>query len=45
VIEGDLRRRQLRLVLAWAELQQAELLDNWQLARVGGTLNEIEPRQ
>jgi hypothetical protein len=45
VIEGDLRRRQLRLVLAWAELHQAELLDNWQRARVGGTLNEIDPLQ
>ena len=45
VIEGDLRRRQLRLVLAWAELHQSELIDNWQRARVGGTLNEIDPLQ
>jgi Domain of unknown function (DUF4160) len=43
VIEGDLRRRQLRLVLAWAELHQAELLENWHQARVGGTLKEIKP--
>jgi hypothetical protein len=27
------------------ELHQAELLDNWQRARVGGTLNEIDPLQ
>ena len=45
VIEGDLKRRQLRLVLAWAELHQAELLENWQRARVGGILNEIDPLQ
>ena len=45
VIEGDLRRRPLRLVLAWAELHQTELLANWQRARVGGTLNEIDPLQ
>ena len=45
VIEGDLRRRQLRLVLAWAELHQDELLDNWRCARVGATLNEIDPLQ
>ena len=36
VIEGDLKRRQLRLVLAWAELHQAELLENWQRARLVG---------
>lgn len=45
LMEGDLRRRQLRLVLAWAELHQAELLDNWRRARVGAALNEIEPLQ
>jgi hypothetical protein len=45
LIEGDLKTRQLRLVLAWAELHQAELLENWQRARVGGTLKEIDPLQ
>jgi hypothetical protein len=34
-IETTLGRRQLRLVLAWAELHQAELLENWRLARAG----------
>jgi len=37
------RDRQLRFVLAWAELHQDELYENWQLARAGETLNEIEP--
>ena len=35
--------RQLRLVLAWAELHRDELLENWNRARAGETLNEIEP--
>lgn len=38
-----LRRRPLRLALAWAELHQDELLENWSLARAGETLREIEP--
>ncbi|MDQ2760053.1 MAG: DUF4160 domain-containing protein [Actinomycetota bacterium] len=40
-----LGRRQLRFVLAWAELHQRELLENWRLARDGETLQEIEPLQ
>jgi hypothetical protein len=43
VIDSSLPRRQLRLVLAWAELHQEELLENWRLARGGETLREIEP--
>jgi hypothetical protein len=43
VIDSTLGRRQLRLVLAWAELHQEELLENWRLARAGETLSEIEP--
>lgn len=44
-IESTLGRRQLRFVLAWAELHQAELLENWRLARDGETLNLIDPLQ
>ncbi len=44
-IESTLGRRQLRFVLAWAELHQAELLENWRRARDGETLNEIDPLQ
>lgn len=43
VIESSLGRRQLRFVLAWAELHQDELLENWHRARAGETLLEIEP--
>jgi hypothetical protein len=42
-IESTLGRRQLRLVLAWAELHQDELLENWQRARAGEKLHEIDP--
>ncbi len=43
VVESNLPRRQLRLVLAWAELHQDELRENWRLARSGERLREIEP--
>lgn len=43
VIESTLGRRQLRFVLAWAELHNEELLENWRLARAGETLLQIEP--
>jgi uncharacterized protein DUF4160 len=43
VIDSELGRRQLRFVLAWAELHQAELEENWRRARAGETLLQIEP--
>ncbi len=43
VIESNLGRRQLRFVLAWAELHQDELSENWNRARAGETLQSIEP--
>lgn len=45
VIESNLGVRQLRLVLAWAELHRIELLENWRRAREGETLLEIDPLQ
>jgi hypothetical protein len=42
-IESTLGRPQLRLVLAWAELHQDELRENWRRARAGETLQPIEP--
>lgn len=45
VIESSLPRRQLRFVLAWAELHQPELEENWRCARAHETLQEIEPLQ
>ncbi len=43
VIESNLRRRELRLVLAWAELHTQELDANWRRAREGVPLQWIEP--
>jgi hypothetical protein len=45
VIDSSLGRRQLRLVLARAELHREELFDNWRRARAHETLNPIEPLQ
>ena len=35
LLEGTLPRRQMRLVLAWAELYQVELEENWQRVQAG----------
>ena len=45
VIESTLAGRHLRFVLAWAELDPEELLENWRRARAGETLQAIEPLQ
>ena len=43
LIAGSLPRRQRRLVEAWAELHQAELLANWQRLQEGRKPQPIEP--
>jgi hypothetical protein len=43
VIESKMGRRQLRFVLAWAELHQDEPSENWRRVRAGETLQAIEP--
>ncbi len=43
VIDSTLRRRELRLVLAWAEMHAGELDSNWRRAHEGATLQAIEP--
>lgn len=42
-LAGSLPRRQERLVLAWAELHQAELMSNWQALQQGSPPVKIEP--
>ena len=42
-VHGTLPPRTLRLVLEWAQLHEAELLENWELARQGEPLKRIEP--
>ncbi len=43
VIAGDLPRRQLRLVQAWAELHAGELNADWELACDEKPMNPIAP--
>ncbi len=43
IIEGELPRRVLGLVLEWAALHRLELSDNWRRAREGISLNPIDP--
>ena len=41
--EGDLPRRQIRLIEAWAELHKDELLADWELAQNGENPFRIDP--
>jgi hypothetical protein len=41
--EGKLPPRVLGLVIEWAELHQAELMDNWTSLTTTGTFRRIEP--
>ncbi len=43
IIDGELPRKQLRLVLAWAELHQEELRADWKLAMDSELPFKIEP--
>lgn len=43
VLEGKLKASKLRLVHAWIEIHQEELLANWQLAVNGEKVFRIEP--
>ena len=43
IIDSTLGRRELRFVLAWAELHRDELEENWRRARAGERLLEVEP--
>jgi hypothetical protein len=43
VLAGQLPRRQQRLLEAWVELHQAELLAAWQAAQSGRSPPKIEP--
>jgi hypothetical protein len=43
LMDGELPRRALALVLEWAALHRNELRDNWQRAREGLPLEPIDP--
>ncbi|HXV97349.1 MAG TPA: DUF4160 domain-containing protein [Anaerolineae bacterium] len=42
LLEGSLPRRQLRLVLAWAELYQEKLEENWQRVQSGQLPDQMQ---
>jgi len=43
LLAGSLPSRQQRLVEAWAEIHQQELLEDWQLLQAGRTPVPIDP--
>lgn len=43
LMAGSLPRRQRRLVEAWAELHQPELMDGWERLQDGGSPLPIQP--
>jgi hypothetical protein len=43
VMEGELPPRVLGLVVEWAGLHSAELLEDWELIRTAGTYKQIAP--
>jgi len=43
VIEGSIKSSKLKLVQAWVEIHQDELMADWKLATNGQSLFKIEP--
>jgi len=43
IIEGDLPPKKMKLVMAWLEIHQEELLANWALAVKGEQVFKIDP--
>jgi len=43
VLEGKINSKKLRLVQAWIEIHQEELMADWELASQGQTVFKIDP--
>lgn len=43
IMKGNLPRRARSMVLEWADLHRAELMENWRLAQSGNPPSWIEP--
>ena len=43
VLRGSFPTKQLKIVLAWAEIHKDELMQDWELSKSGLPLNEIAP--
>ncbi len=45
ILQGSLPKNKMKLVEAWMELHQEELMANWELAKSGAKLFDIKPLQ
>jgi hypothetical protein len=43
IIEGSIKKSKLKLVQAWIEIHQEELMADWQLAVTGRQIFKIDP--
>ena len=43
VLQGSLPRRALSMALEWLAIHRAELLNDWELARLRKAMNPIDP--
>ncbi|MEP7169522.1 MAG: DUF4160 domain-containing protein [Bacteroidota bacterium] len=43
LIEGELPKNKMRLVIAWIEIHREELMADWELAKNGEQIFKIEP--
>ena len=43
LITGEMPKRQIKFIVAWAELHKEELIANWELAIAEQPLYKIEP--
>jgi hypothetical protein len=43
ILDGTLPNNKLKLVIAWMEIHQDELIADWELAISGNTIFQIEP--
>ena len=43
ILEGNLKANKMKLVQAWIEIHQEELMADWELASKGETIFKIDP--
>jgi len=43
ILDGELKANKLKLVQAWIEIHQEDLMADWELARQGQTIFKIDP--
>ena len=43
VLEGKLKRNKMKLIQAWLEIHQEELMADWELASQGESIFKIDP--